>query len=173
MNWIQIAWTMMAAASLTLGAIHLFVWFRQRSDYAHLLFFVLACSAAAYGAFEMAMIQALTPQRYADIVRWAHVPLAIFVISTVGFVHYFFDAGRAWLAYAVCGLRVLTLLLDFTTGENVNFTQVTAVGRIVLWGAEVSGPIGVASPWSVVPQLSNLLLVAYVVDAAVALWRRG
>ncbi|MCC6198579.1 MAG: PAS domain S-box protein [Burkholderiales bacterium] len=37
----------------------------------------------------------------------------------------------------------------------------------------MSGPIGVASPWSVVPQLSNLLLVAYVVDAAVALWRRG
>ncbi len=173
MSWIEITWAMMIAASLTLGGIHLFVWVKQRSDYAHLLFFVLASSAAAYGAFEMAMMQAQSPQRYADVVRWAHLPLATFVVSTVGFVHFFFHAGRRWLAYAVCALRVLTLVLDFTTGVNVNFTQMTAVDHITIFGATISGPVGIASPWGIVPQLSNLLLVAYVVDAAVVLWRRG
>ncbi len=64
----------MSAASLTLGVIHLFVWFKQRSQYAHLLFFALAVSAAAFGAFELAMMRAQSPAGYAAALRWAHVP---------------------------------------------------------------------------------------------------
>jgi hypothetical protein len=51
MSWVESAWTTMIAASVMLGVVHLFVWQKQRSQYAHLLFFVLAASAAAYGAF--------------------------------------------------------------------------------------------------------------------------
>ena len=57
MNWVEVAWTMMIAASLMLGVVHLFVWQKQRSQYANLLFFVLAVSAAAYGAYELARMQ--------------------------------------------------------------------------------------------------------------------
>ena len=32
----------MAAASLTLGLIHCFIWIKQRGRYAYLLFFILA-----------------------------------------------------------------------------------------------------------------------------------
>ena len=32
-----------STASLMLGVVHLFVWQKQRSQYAHLLFFVLGC----------------------------------------------------------------------------------------------------------------------------------
>ena len=54
MNWIEIAWIGMSAASLTLAVIHLFVWFKQKSQYAHLLFFALALavSATAFGGFN-------------------------------------------------------------------------------------------------------------------------
>ncbi len=46
--------------------------------------------------------------------------------------------------------------------------------QVTFWGgAVVSGPVGVANPWAIVPQFGNLLLVAFVVDAAVTLWRRG
>ena len=91
MNWVQIAWIMMAAASLTLGVIHLFVWTKQRTQYAHLLFFALAISAAAFSAFELAMMQEQSPARYAATLRWAHVPLAMAVLSTVWFVHFYFE----------------------------------------------------------------------------------
>lgn len=173
MNWIEVIWTMMAAASLTLGVVHLFVWFKQRSDYAHLLFFALACSAATFGAFEMAMVQASSPESHATLLRWAHVPLALFVFSIVGFVRFFLGAGRVWLAGAVCGLRAVALVLNFTTGQNVNFTRVTALDRFTLAGADVLGPVGITSPWTIVPQLSNLLLVVFIVDAAITLWRGG
>ena len=174
MNWVEIVWTMMIAASLMLGVVHLFVWKKQRSQHAHLLFFVLAASAAAYGAFELARMQAETPGSLAALARWSHVPLAMFIISTVGFVRLYFDAGRFWLAYAVIGIRLVALALNFLTGVNVNFREITALDHLQLFGgAVVVGPVGIANPWAIVPQLSNLLLVAFIVDASITLWRRG
>ena len=35
------------------------------------------------------------------------------------------------------------------------------------------GPVGIANRWAFVPQLSNLLLVVFIVDASITLWRRG
>ena len=40
-------------------------------------------------------------------------------------------------------------------------------------GETIALPDGVASPWTRLAQLSSLLLLAFVVDASVALWRRG
>ncbi len=174
MNWIEIVWVMMIAASLMLGVVHLFVWQKQRSQYANLLFFLLAVSAAAYGAYELARMGAETPADLAANARWSHVPLAMFVISIVGFVRLYFNAGRLWLAYLVIGLRLAALALNFLTGVNVNFREITALDHLQLWGgAVVAGPIGVPNPWATVPQLSNLLLVVFVVDASITLWRRG
>ena len=164
----------MIAASLMLGVVHLFVWRKQRSQYAHLLFFALATSAAAYGAFELARMRAETPASLAALARWSHVPLAMVIVSIVGFVRLYFDAGRLWLAYAVIGVRLVALALNFLTGVNVNFREITALDHLQLFGGVVVvGPIGIPNPWAIVPQLSNLLLVAFIVDASVTLWRRG
>ena len=72
MNWVQIVWIMMSAACLTLGVIHLFVWLKQRSQYAHLLFFALAISAATFGGFELAMMHAPSAADYTIMV--GHYP---------------------------------------------------------------------------------------------------
>ena len=173
MNWVEITWIMMIAASSMLGVVHLFVWQKQRSQYVHLLFFVLAVSAAAYGAFEVERLRAETPASYAWNVRWSHVPLAIFVFSIVGFVRLYFDAGRPWLANAVIAIRLIALALNFLTGVNVNFQAITALDHLQLWGGVVvAGPVGIPNPWAIVPQLSNLLLVAFIIDASITLWRR-
>lgn len=46
MNWVQVVWIGMSAASLTLGVIHLLVWVKDRSQYANLLFFARGAPAA-------------------------------------------------------------------------------------------------------------------------------
>jgi PAS domain S-box-containing protein len=174
MDWIEIVWIGMAAASLTLGLVHLFVWFKHRSQVAHLLFFALAVSATAFGVFELAMMHSPSPAAYATTLRWAHVPLAMFVLSIVWFVRFHFDAGRLWLAWAATGLRLLGLALNFATGVNINFAEVTALDRLTLWGGTVvSGPVGIVNPLAIVPQIGNLLLAVFVVDASITLWRRG
>ncbi len=174
MNWVEVVWIAMSAASLTLGVIHLFVWSKQRSQYAHLLFFALAMSATAFGAFELAMMRAQSPDDYAATLRFAHVPLAAVVLSIVWFVHFYFDAGKLWLAYAISGFRLLALGLNFMTGVNINFQEVSALDPVLLWGGAVlAGPVGTANPWAIVPQIGNGLLVAFVIDASIDLWRRG
>ena len=124
MSWIVIVWSMMAASSLTLAVIHLFVWFRQLGDLSHLLFALLAVSAGVFGGFELVLMQSATPEAYAATLRWAHVPLTAFVLSTVGFVYFYFGAGNALLALATCATRLLALVLNFTTGVNINFREV-------------------------------------------------
>ena len=174
MNWVEVAWIMMIAASLTLGVIHLFVWAKQRSQYAHLLFFALALAAAIFGAFELAMMRAQSPASYATELRWAHVPLAAGALAVVWFVHFYFDAGRLWLAYAISGLRLVVLALNFLTGVNINFREIFSLYHVTLPGGAVfSGPVGVANPWMSVALASNVLLAAFVVDASISLWRRG
>lgn len=74
------------------------IWVKHKSQYVHLLFFALAAAASAFGAFELAMMQASSAVAYAAGLRWAHVPLAPVVLSIVWFVRVHFDAGRLWLA---------------------------------------------------------------------------
>ena len=159
MNWLETIWIGLSAASLALGVVHLFVWFEQKSQVAHLLFFALAASATAFGAFELTMMHSPSPVAYAATLRWAHVPLAMSVLSVVWFVHFHFDAGRLWLAWAATGLRLLALALNFGTGVNINFSEVSALDPLTLWGGVVvAGPVGSANPMAVVPQIGNLLL---------------
>ena len=70
-------------------------------------------------------MQSTTPEAYATTLRWAHVPLCTFVLSMVGFVYFYFGAGGALLALATCATRLAALVLNFTTGVNVNFREVT------------------------------------------------
>jgi PAS domain-containing protein len=164
----------MSAASLMLGTIHLFAWKRYRLQPAHLLFFLLAASATAFGVFELAMMQASSAANYASTLRWAHVPQAMFVLFSAWFVHFHLAAGRLWLAWTATGLRLLGLALNFLTGANINFSDVSTLNPVTLWGgAVVFGPVGIPNPLAIVPQIGNLLLVVYVVDAALTLWRRG
>ncbi len=173
-NWVDIAWAMMAAASVSFGVIHVFVWHKNRSEHSRLFFFALALSTAVYGAFELAMMRAPTPAFYVATLRWAHIPLAMVVFSIVGFVHFYFGTGRPWLAGTIVAIRLASLMLNFTTGANVNFLEVTSLDPSnLVGGVTVVGPVGVANPWAIVPQIGNLLLIAFVVDASVALWRRG
>ena len=105
MGWLDTAWIALASASTTLGVLHLFIWRSRRSEYAHLLFFALTGSIAVTAAFELMMMRSSTAEAYATALRWAHVPLSIAVLSMVGFVRFYFQAGRTWLAAAVCAVR--------------------------------------------------------------------
>ncbi|MCC7325654.1 MAG: PAS domain-containing protein [Burkholderiales bacterium] len=173
MTWIELAWTVMASASLTLAGIHLFAWFRNRSQRAHLWFFALAASVPLFSVFEIFAIEAKTPAEYAFASKWAQVPLFLIITAFVAFVRTYLDAGRAWLAGGVLVTRAATLVLNFTTGVSVLHEEITELSHAVLWGAAVSAPVGVLNPWFIVPQISNVLLLVFVVDAAITLWRRG
>ena len=174
MGWIDIVWPMIGATSLTLGLIYLLVWARQPGRYGYLLFFLAAASVAVFSIFELRMMRAATPDVYATTLRWAQVAIFVLFVALVGFIRLDFQSGRAWLGHATWGLRAVALALNFSTGVNLNFRQVTSMLTVPVWGGEtIYLPAGIVNPAAAIGQLSNLLLILFVADASVTLWRRG
>src|SRR6266536_1903259 len=173
MNWVTIVWSMGAGACLTLAVIHIVVWWKDRTSRANLVFSVTAIAVAAFAAIEFAMMRAETPEQFSIAVRWVHVPVWVITVSLVIFVRLYLKAGRLWLAWAVVGLRTLSLILNFTLSPNINYRQMTALRHVSFMGESVSVPTGVPNPWMLVAQLSLLLLVIFVMDATIVVWRRG
>src|SRR5437899_1063971 len=119
------------------------------------------------------MMHAETVEQYQALVRWIHVPVWALIVSFVIFVRLYLHAGRLWLAWSICGLRTLVLILNFIFTSSINYRQITGL-RQFSWGGEIiSVPIGVANPWGLLSSVSLLLLLIFFVDATITVWRRG
>jgi PAS domain S-box-containing protein len=173
MSWITVIWSMNAAACLTPAAIYFVVWCKQRGRWMYLAFSCGALAGAALTAFELTQLRAHTVEQYSAALRWTQVPVWTLVVSLVIFVRLYFHAGRPWLAWSVCGLRSLALILNFILIPNLSYREITSLRRVWWWGGEtVSVPVGVTNPWILVAQLSSLLLIVFFIDATITVWRR-
>jgi PAS domain S-box-containing protein len=173
MSWITVAWSMNAAACLTLAGIYFVVWSKQRDSWVHLLFSCIALSAAAIAALELQLVHAETPKAYGAILRWRQLPVWTLVLSLVGFTRLYLRAGRPWLAWSACGLRTVVLVLNFVFTPNLHYREITTL-RQLAWGGEMASvPLGTPNPWSLISEITLLLLLAFFVDASITAWRHG
>ena len=173
MSWVTIIWAMTASACLTLALVHVLVWWRRREVPANLLFALTAVAAAVFAGCELWIMRAETPGAFGMAVRWAHVPASVLIVSLVGFVRLYLRAGRLWLAWTVCGVRTLSLILNFVFTPNLNYREINALRHVSFLGETIVAPVGVPSPWMLISQLGLLLLVIFVADASIVVWQRG
>src|SRR5437773_8130061 len=173
MSWITLVWSMNAGACLTLAAVYVAVWCKQRENWVHLLFSSSAVAAAVISAFELWMLNATTVEQYQLLMRWIHVPVWVLTLSFVAFVRLYLHAGRAWLAWGIYGLRTLVLILNFIFPVSINFKAITDI-RHFSWASEiVAVPVGIPNPWGLLSHVGLLLLLIFSVDATISVWRRG
>src|SRR3954471_17454469 len=99
---------MIAAACLTLAAVHLPVWWRDREESTSLAFAVAAICTAVTAFCELRALHAATPQAYAAAARASHIPVTMLLVSLVAFIHFYLRAGRLGLAATGLALRVLS-----------------------------------------------------------------
>ena len=164
----------MGAAGFTLACIHVFVWIKQKDQAAHLGFAVAAFSVAVIAVLEGTALQAQSVREFAAALRWAHLPVAFLFVGVVAFVQTHFQAGRLRLGAAACLLWAISLVPNFLSGVDLNFREITALQPVHLWGGvAVVSPVGVANPWMLLGQIAVLLLLAYLIDAALTLGRQG
>jgi len=173
MNWVTIIWAMIASACLTLALVHVLVWWHRPEARANLLFALMATATAVFAGCELWMMRAETPIAFGTAVRWGHVPIWVLFVSLVGFVRLYLRAGRSWLAWTACGLRTLSLILDFVFNPNLNYREITALRDVSFLGERVVVADGIPNSWMLIGQLSLLLLVIFVADAAISVWQRG
>jgi PAS domain S-box-containing protein len=173
MSWVTVVWSIGAGACLMLAFLQFIVWWKDRAARANLVFAVGAVAVAAFAGLELALMRAETPAQFSTVARWIHVPGWVLIVSIVAFVRLYLKAGRRWLAWTVVAVRTLALILNFVLSPNINYRTVTALRHMPFLREPVSVPVGVPNPWMLVAQFSLLLLVIFVVDATITVWRRG
>jgi two-component system sensor kinase FixL len=172
MSWVTFIWALIFGACATMALPHLLIGIKQRT-WENLFFALAALSVAGIAAGELAIMHARTIGAIGRAMQWAHVPIFFLVAGIAGFVHSYFGTGRLWLGLATCGVRFVCLVINFASPPNLNFRQITEVRRISFLGETVSMPGGVVSAWTRLGEVSSLLLLIFVIDASLKLWRRG
>lgn len=174
MSWVDYLWPMMGAVSVTLGLVHFLIGIRGREQFSHLWLSLICVSVGAMAILELMSMRSATPAEFAHILRWGHVPFATMIIGIVWFVHLNFNAGSFRLGMAVCIVRLLSLVANFTTGDNLHFRELSGLAHVELWGgAVIATPTGVANAWLLLGQFSIVLLMVYLVQVMRAVWLRG
>jgi signal transduction histidine kinase len=162
-----------ASASATLALMHLRIWWSDRSAWANAAFALVAVGVALFATAEYGLMRADTPERFGQILRWAHVPIFMMLVGILWFVRAAFHRGRTWLACATAGVNALTLLVNFLQHPNVDLRVLNGLARVPYLGETVSIPVGQASAWHWMVQFSLLLLLVFVADASLSAWRAG
>ena len=170
---IVVVHSMVAAACLTLAAVHLAVWSRNRDALANLSFAIVAASAAANAIGDMVILKAQTPEIYAAAQRWKDIPILLLLVGLAGFSYHYLKAGRRWLALTAIGLRLVALVINFSVGESLDFLHITALRSVQFMGESVAVAVGVRNPWQAIGQLALLVLALFFADASITAWRRG
>lgn len=166
MSWVTFIWSMTAGICLTLGAVHLVIWTRRRGEWANLVFSIAAFAAAGYAVLDMVALHSQTPTRYGELWRWALSLGMLEGVLIVWFVRLYLRAGRLWLLWLICGLRAVMLVLNFVSGANFYFHEITGLQQVPLLGELISRPQGVLNSWVVLMLPSLLLIIIFAIDAA-------
>jgi PAS domain S-box-containing protein len=149
------------------------VWLQSRSLRANLIFGIAACAGAFMTLLELNMMYSETPEQYGRALRLFHIPLGVALVSLAWFVRFYLNAGRLWLVWLFCGLRITTLVLTFVLTPNLNFREITGLQEFHALGETLVVAIGEKNPWTNITNASALVLLIFLVDASIAAWRRG
>jgi len=174
MGLIRSNWVAGAGGGVALAFVDLSHWLRQRRVAAYVMFVLCSLSAAAIACFEWGMMSAETPERWAEWLRWVHLPLALLTISLVLFVRLQFSASRNGWTMPLIAVTAAALAANFLTGVNLDFDQVTGVRSIPVWpGIGVSVASGVRNPWIVLVVANATLMTAFLIDTMRAVHLHG
>jgi PAS domain S-box-containing protein len=174
MTWMTIAYPMAIGACVTMALIHLRTGLHRAPGQAYLLFSFNALVVAVYACFELALACAENPAQYLALLRWLDIMAALQVVTTAAFVWVFFGTGRKWLALLAPAVTCLALIADLLPQPKLVFLQITGIRRVPTFGgATYTVADGVTSPWNAMFYLGVFLLVVFVADASVTLWRQG
>jgi len=145
----------------------------MRDSWENLAFALTAFSVAAVALFELLAMRAQTPQLYGILVRYAHIPVATMVCAFAWFIYLNLLYRHIWVLWSIIAWRALILVVNFTVSPNINFSGITDLRRIEIWGELATVAIGKAGDWDFLIRISEAMLLLFIIDAAIKAWRRG
>ena len=173
MSNVDVIWSVIASASLLLALFYGCVWIVDRQQRASLAFSFEALSIVIAVIVELGMMRAGSADEWGEWVRWNQVPVLMRTAGIVAFIHYYFGTGRPWLMIVTVGTRAIITVVDFLVDPNFNFSRIDSVSHTDFLGEQVT-VVGsaVTSPYQWFATLSAYLILVYVADASISLWRQ-
>lgn len=174
MSILTTAWSMCAAASFMLALLHLLLWFKDRQARVYLLSVLMAASAGAVALTELAMMNADSIDAYRKLIQWENLFVYGLLLSTVWFVKLRLPLARSRLAILISMLWTVAIVVNWLSPYSLVFAEITSLQQMpTFWGEEFTLAEGSANPWVHLANLASVLIVLYVLDAAVRSWRAG
>ena len=165
---------MCAAASFMLGLLHLLLWLTERRVSAYVLSMLMAFSAGAGAMVELAMMHAQSIDAYRLLLQWENLFVFLLLVSMVWFVRLRLSTARRWLALLITALWSVAIVVNWLSPYSLVYSKITALEQLpTFWGEAFTLAAGEPNPWANLANLSSLLIVIYVIDAAVRSWRGG
>ena len=172
MSIVAVAWSMVAAVCITLGLVHAMIWLRQRRSLAYLLSSLTALAAAGNAFTELFMLRADSIEGYALAMKWEVFFAGILLVGLTWFVKVYLGAPRQWLAMVITGSWFFLLSLNFFFPLGLVYREITALHTGSLpWGEHFVYATGTANPWNLPANLLPLVIITYIVDGFIRLWR--
>ena len=171
MSWVTFIWALVLGACVVMALPHLLVGLKGRA-WENLFFVLAALSVAGVAYGELSIMHSRTTDEIGRAMQWTHLPLFFIYLGIIGFVRSYFGTGRLWLGIAAVGARLIALVINFAFPPNLNFREITALWRFNFLGEMIATPEGIINPWTRLGELSSLLMLAFVIDASITLWRR-
>jgi two-component system sensor kinase FixL len=174
MSYVTIIWSTVAACSVLLALMYGLVWAMDRKATASLAFAFEALAIVGTVVAELKLMNASTPAEWGELIRWSQIAIGARFVATVVFIRLYFGTGRDWLLWTIIIMRLGILMTGFVVDPNFNFARIESIEKISFLGEQVT-VVGHAVPRSYqwIATLSILLLLIFVIDASVQLWRTG
>jgi len=174
MSLLTIAWSMVAAASVGLGLTQLLLWSKIHQTTVYLLSSLMAFSAGVGAMLELGMLTTESFDTYRTLIRLENLSIYLILVPMVWFVQVYFGTGRRWLAAVITLLWSVGLVVNFFSAHSLTFNDITELNQhTTFWGEYFTVPVGSENPWKYLADIASILIVIYVADASLCLWRQG
>jgi signal transduction histidine kinase len=173
MELITVAWSMGAAAALTLGAVCGLAWSGERRDLGRLVFLFIALSVVAGMRCEVGMMHAATAAEFSQWLRWYHLPVFCVIVGYLFLIRLYLGTGRLSLAWTIGAMRLVILVINFSVDPNFNWREIDNLRHVSFLGEQVAVPGDIVVRWQWLSTASLLLMFVYVADACIARLRKA
>ncbi len=168
------AWSMTAAACCILGLMHLILCLKLGRYSAYMLSSLMAFSAGAVAILELNLLTTESLDTYRTLTRMVNLAIFMTLVPMVWYIQLNFKTGRRWLVFTITLLWGVGLLANFFSAHSLTFNDITELKQYeTFWGEYFSVPVGSENPWKYVADIASLLILIYVADASLRIWRRG
>jgi hypothetical protein len=134
----------------------------------------MTVSAGAGALTELALMHADLIAAYRTLIQWENLFVYTLLLPMVWFVRGRLPVARRWLAILISLLWTVAILVNWLSPYSLVFAEITTLKQMpTFWGERFTLAQGSANPWVHLSNLASVLIVIYVLDAAVRSWRAG